>query len=531
MLDAAGDWTASDPFDATVYTDSTVFSGDAGFDSFQGLIFTESTSTMMHLRITGTATSGMVLTKNAGQSALNGRWVVGDRKWRGETPSRGVSIVVEHNDVLYLHHAYDYPQVGLERTFRATLSGDTYVDNAQGWSGKLSSGGNRIIGEWIGWDGWYHSLDKAETPASGALNGDWHSISLDWAHHTATGDIIRAYGSATITQNGDSLSIVDTYDDGTTYMVEANWQGDHYEGSWWDAAAPGSTSSWRGELLAGGWYLHGTWSSGEYSFAAFPLMDAAHVATEVADSSAMIIDPYEDTVAVVHDSSRGVAANVYRDQDRVSGFSFVNASGEVRMTIDERFRPTEIVTDTETVTYNWSSDSTSVEITVDQGGSTTTATVSVDLSDAGLIALASTAGSQTGQDVTFLIEWINNNPGQIAAIAQGTEAPPDLDPTLPAPVSAKGIVGHSVKQVGVGGDPLATAITTASILSTLLSFAASSLAATATTAAVIVGVAAVAAGLVAFGLLLSYFLFMLIEGCDPCNLGCFINCIDVPQNP
>ena len=361
VLDAAGDWPHDDRYDVTA-VGGTRLTGVGG-GGFSGLFF--GNRSRLHLQRTGGG--GMVFDKAAAQSPLNGRWVGGDRRSRGDHPLRSVRIIVELDHTLYIHDSWDFPQ-GLMRSFRASASGGgSYSDPGAGWSGRVSADGHRIVGAYTGWPEWYNSADRTIAPAPGQLSGTWSSISLDWGHHDPSGGIIRSHGTAVLTQTGDGLQITDTDAAGNGYRVEATWRGDRYEGSWWSAGTPGQTSPWRGELLAGGRYLHGTWNGGEYSFGRDPILESPEIPTAALGRPLYTTDPYEDALVVFSDAASGIAGTLYRRQDRLDGMTFATPGGELSIAVDDRGRPLRIVRGADSLTFTWTGAATARVVAVEGG--------------------------------------------------------------------------------------------------------------------------------------------------------------------
>ncbi len=530
-LDASGDWSENERIDF-VMEDSDgeqLFGlGAIASEHVTGLMFAG--RTRIHLQTSSDdGISGTLLEHSAAQDPLNGRWVSGDRQDAQSTPRRGVAIVVAHDDTFYLHESDD-GRSGLYRAFRALRNGDEYVDTEEGWSGSVSADSRRIVGGWIGYEGWYHSFDRTATPAADGLEGDWSSVTIDWNHFPST----PQPGTANMVQTGDQLQITDQSEDGRAYVVEARWVGDHYAGTWAFADNPQDTSPWRGELLANGSYLHGIWDFGEYSFSPVPMEPGGSLAEFSTGTAAVIVDPYEDIALAYSDAAAGTAITVYRRQSVASGFTFVGPQGAIQMTVDARLRPTQMSGLGGTATLVWSEDSSTVEVTVETGGETTTTTVAVDLSDAALLARVDMAEDQLGQDLTAWRDWIADNPGRVWAVARGEEAAPRLDGSSPASAAmAKGSGFVPMRQhdtaVKEFGDDLALAGVGCLAIGALTAAAVDIDIAlggiyisTVAFGAVGIGVGLVAAGLVITVLLL---LWLGTEGgCDPCTLLCFFNC-------
>lgn len=535
LLDGSGNWPDDGRYNADLYRDATPFRGNQGFDEFEGLVF--GGGNRMHLRITsGDSTHGVNFQKAATQSELNGRWVGGDRRWRGVTASRSVRIVVEHDNTLYVHESSDYPQ-GLRRTFRAASDGTRYVDataEGSGWSGKLTPDRTRIVGEWIGYEDWYNSMYRTVTPMADELVGEWSSVSLDWAHHTGSGDIVRAYGEATLTQSGNSLQIVDVYDGGVTYHVDATWVGDHYEGEWWDAAAPDARYSWRGELEASGEYLHGQWENGEWSFSPYPNVAADEIPEDV--NIVYIADPYDDRAIVMRAPDTNRTATFFRGQQRINSAAIGAPDGELEVTFDERMRPTEVVGYGETITIAWSDDATSIDVTVrrDSDGATTSATLPIDLSDAALLDMIAGQEAALGIDLSEMRDWIADNPGYVQGLANGTISSPTFDEELAKRLTqvprghGAELFGNLLNLSAAGATVLAAAglaLKTAAGTGGLAFLSAGAVASLSSGLIIAAGVVG-AIGVLVLGSILIANLLIAILGdcCAVCNLACFVNC-------
>lgn len=522
VLDAGGDWLAAGQFDASV-TGSERLTGTG----LVGLVFAN--GTRMHIQLEGPPQEGMLLQKAATQSEVNGRWVIGDRRYRGDTVQRGISVVVVHNGTLYTHDNWDYPQA-LTRSVRAPLSGSAYAGSAAGgnWSGRLSPNGLRIVGAWDGYQNWYNSLDRAIRPNKDELTGTWHSVSLDWAHHDATGAILRDYGMAQIVQTGDTLTVTDTYPGGAVYQVSASWRGDHYEGTWWNTASPGDTYPWRGEFLANGFYLHGTWTSGEYSFSRFPMGSSNSVDTAAQQGGAFVADPYEDTALVLHEASTGTRLTMMREQGQIAQLVYASSQGEVVVDVDARARPTRIEGLNETLTFTWAPDGLTANVTLTKNGTTTTVPVVVDMSDAALLAAAVAYEAQEQVNLTPLKTWLAANPGVVQAITSGATAPPDLllPPIRSGTPNSKATLatlsqsaGSPYENASVFLDRVLKVATFATLGTAALKFAVKMASVKLVIVFGALGGMAIAAGLVFLTLALLQFII-----CKPCTLSCFWNC-------
>ena len=520
VLDAAGDWPAAGQTDLML---AGAYNDTAGY---QGQFFANGTK--LHIR--NTLGGGAVFDRATSQSSLTGRWVGGDRRYRGNTPQRSVRVVVGCNNTAYVHERQD-GSTAIVRWLRAPLASGQYTDSTAGWTGKPSADANRIIGEWDGYDNWYNSMDRTIVPPAD-LSGTWSSISLDWNHHTLLGDIIRDYGSAVITHTGNTLQIVDTYPGGATYQVDATWQNDHWEGVWYDTADPSATSPWQGELVAGGWYLHGSWVDGEYSFSALPAPDTSGIPSN--ENVIFSAEPYEDKAIMVRDTVDGAALNVFRNQERITSLVYGLSAGEVEVEVDARMRPVKIVGLGETVDIVWNSSSTSITFTItrDSDGATTTATTAIDLSDTALLALVTASEIATGRDLSNLRTWIQNNPGYVQALATGQKTGSFL--------KAASTQGKQIAQQGIDTSDLAAFFNLAAGAATALGAVAAAIN-TIPAGAVLFGsvtagaltgglvFAAAIAGGVVVGLIAAFLIFNLIglfsdTCCDPCTLACFFNC-------
>ncbi len=522
VLDAGGNWPVEGRYDV-VEVGGPRFTGIAN-GGFEGLLFAH--RTRMHLRLT--AGGGMLFDKDAAQSPLNGRWVGGDRRFRGDHPLRSARIVVAVHNALYIHDAWDSGQQLLRSFAAASTASNRYADAVAGWSGEVSAGGSRMVGSWTGWPDWYDSADRTVAPSPGRLTGTWSSISLDWKHHDPSGAIIRSHGTAGLTQSGDHLQISDTDTTGRGYSVNAAWTGDHYEGVWWPAGAPDQASPWRGELLAGGNYLHGTWINGEYSFCRYPILESSQIPTEALGKPLFTLDPYEDALMVFSDAASGIAGTIYRRQDRIDSFAFVTPTGEVQITLDERARPLHVGRGPDTLDFVWTA-STTAQVTAVESGVSTTCTLNVDFSDARILDCISLAEALTGRDLTAMRDWVARNPGRVLATVQGNRAMPLLARGLaPTGLGASKSIGVRLAQSADETEYERTRdeVLALSLMTTLA--AAGAVVATAApgisvalSTVVITGVCFTMLGVAGMVLM---FLWLLYDRCNPCTLQCFVNC-------
>lgn len=492
--------------------------GDIGWGAtsmtFDALLFDD--GTRIHIRVFGSGQSSSVLAERLAevdQSELNGRWVFGARPGPGRVVQRGVAVLVANGDDLYVNYLTETATT-LEPLYHATTSdGELYVDDDELWSGRVTADGRRIVGEHTDEQGSYESLDRTIQPEDGSLSGAVTSISLDW-FSSGISDPVPIYGEGTITYEGGDLSITDTSELGT-YVVEATWMGDHFEGSWALEAAPDDTSPWRGELLGNGWYLHGTWEDGEYSFSLLTLASGDSLGEVPDEQTAFIADPYDDTAATVSVDSEGIAASLLHNQGVVTGLSVASATDSLMMEVDERLRLTTVQTLSETITFTWADDATSVQISHDDGTTVTDETIAVDLSDTAMLATITQLELDTGRDLSEWQDWIEANPGLVLRVFSGEDEAPTLgdDFDLFQDPSEKDLTPHQKKVKDIVFLVLAGA------------------------AVVVSGAMVIAATPVTLGLVAGYFMavatfaillgfFMLEYGiCPDCTLACFWNCL------
>lgn len=107
------------------------------------------------------------------------------------------------------------------------------------------------------------------------------------------------------------------------------------------------------------------------------------------------------------------------------------ADGNVELSTDARYRPVEIDAPALSATLDWSDDGRTVVARIDSEGIASDSTIAVDLSDAALLEAADTAEEATGDDLSDLRDFIDQNPGLAASVAAGdlsslpTEKSPD----------------------------------------------------------------------------------------------------------
>jgi hypothetical protein len=503
--------------------------GGEAADHYTGLIFAQGTRIL--LQFSGdTGVAWIPFERSLSQSDLNGRWVVGDRESRELATQRAVGVVIAYHDTLYIHEAYDGGS-GLGRSLRAVRQGAEYIDDEAGWSGRLNEEGNRIIGQWIGYPDWYHSMDRTARPSANDLTGQSRSFSIDW---TGLPPHTPVAGTATITQTGDRLQITDQSGDGSTYQVDATWVGDHYSGTYTSGDQPQNTFPWRGEMVVGGWYIHGAWNRGEYSFLQATVADTADSLTTLSTRTlALVADPYQDLAATFNDPDAGTAVTLYRNQDRVSGFTYTTPDGTLQTTLDERLRPTRAVGLGHVMTIVWSEDSSSAEVTVEHDGASTTVNAEIDLTDEGLLRAVDANEDRTGQDMTAWRNWIAANPGLVLAVARGEQLPPSLGgvPTV-ASSPGKTWAGAKVNEqvvntfqktalvsTGIGAALMGDVVFAAVLVGEEAVFASAA-------GAIALGASAALLGLAAV-IMIAILLYVYIEDCrgQPCSLRCFFNCL------
>jgi len=116
------------------------------------------------------------------------------------------------------------------------------------------------------------------------------------------------------------------------------------------------------------------------------------------------------------------------DAPSAGGLAFVGDEGVTQLIADERLRPTEIVTPSAHITLVWSDDASRVVLTVDDGVSSASFPLEIDLGDEALLGALEAGERETGEDLGSLRAWIGRNPGRIRAMARGEAPPPTLFP-------------------------------------------------------------------------------------------------------
>jgi len=116
------------------------------------------------------------------------------------------------------------------------------------------------------------------------------------------------------------------------------------------------------------------------------------------------------------------------DAPSAGGLAFVGDKGVTQLIADERLRPTQIATPSAHITLAWSDDASHVVLTVDDGVSSASFPLEIDLGDEALLAALEAGEKETGEDLGSLREWIGRNPGRIRAMARGEAPPPTLFP-------------------------------------------------------------------------------------------------------
>ncbi|MHC5112078.1 MAG: hypothetical protein ACYTHJ_19625 [Planctomycetota bacterium] len=544
-LDEAGDWEPTEQLDGRYIpadqadTDlaADVFHFVGGQGGGEGVIFDGGDrililDTMLDQQVGLRFTAKLLERSNASPGHLAGRWIGGDRSSSESLTHRGVRIVVESDEAVYVHNRDD--PGALERFQILRGDDDLLTDETAGfeWSGSVSADDDRINGEWVGYDSWYNSMERTRAPDREELTGQWYSIDINWTFS----DVETVFGTTTITHEGDTLIAEDIVEGAGTYRLEAEWVGDHFEGSWWDVTSPDVTSPWRGELSADGTYIHGRYSQGEWSFSPAPFIRSDE---GIQDANIVFVpDLYSDTMLLARDEESASTLTVYRAQDQVTSFALSMPEGQVDVTVDERFRPTYVEGMGERVEIVWADDSATaaISITRDATGEFAEAVIPIDLSDQALLAMVEETQVSTGRDLDELTEWIEENPGYIMSVARG-ETRPDLS------VTSKGVSRKSAGGTHKSStQKVAIALNGSAVLATLFGatgIALKSAAATGTIKIFSVAMATalgngliLAAGIVgAIGLFVAYVVLLvnlmhLLFGdcCEPCGLACFLNC-------
>ena len=272
-------------------------------------------------------------------------------------------------------------------------------------------------------------------------------------------------------------------------------------------------------------YLHGTWEYGEYSFSLAPFSTSPKEDIPVAEENKILVNPDPHVPDfLISKNTDGSILTIHRDQEKITGATIVTADDStIHLHVDQRLRPTRIENHTEGVylTLHWAEDSTQITVTTDDNGFVSQETTPFDFSDNALIAAAQNIEQNEGMDLTHFKQWVQENPGHFAALAQGQTASPNvLLPPLTSSYLKDGENPYNYDffielMYGLAG---------------YLSLLGGS------TALAVAGphIAVVALGIYATAILLGiglvvifanlYFYFTDIK-CDPCNLACFVNCV------
>lgn len=460
-------------------------------------------------------------TDNAG--SRTGLWVGLDRQNAGDIPTRTIRRVVEFDGMLFVHESGAELDTALTRAQRLlNQSDDDYRDITAGaeWTGSITSSRNRVVGTFDGFDEWYNSMDRTATPTAADLTGTFGSHDIN-RQFSAVDPVT---GSATLSYDGTTLNITDVGSDGNTYQMSATWQGDHFVGEWWDTAAPETRSPWRGQWLAEGGLLHGLWNEGEWSFSALPVSTT----TEVSDAQVVYVaDPATERVMTVVDHVGGSGLTMLRNQERITQMVYSTGTEEVTVTVDERLRPTQIVTSDDTIDIVWAANGTDIAVTVTDNGTLTEQTYNgtVDFSDAAVLALYAAQETATGRDFAPVRQWIADNPGELDRIARlgemtaGAGASAKLRHTMQTQTEPYRVDLQDFTAVNNAAFQGSTfLLATASVLS--------GLGASTAIVAAVAGAAAVLALVVVGALLVDLLWWLASDGdcCTPCGLGCFFNC-------
>jgi hypothetical protein len=197
-----------------------------------------------------------------------------------------------------------------------------------------------------------------------------------------------------------------------------------------------------------------------------------------------------------------------------------------RATVDDRLRPVRLEgPDDLVITLQWSSEGPSVAYAIDDGWTTETGVLAFDPSDAALLGHLAAWEQTTGLDLGNSRRWIEQHPGQFAAIHRGEVPPPSV---MGSPVSGQRLKdGRS--ELENGADPAVDrTLQGAGILGGYLAALGSSL-----TSAGVLGVRAVLSPL-GWGLILTAgtswllrnaLLALFGQTCDPCSVWCFVGCL------
>jgi hypothetical protein len=101
------------------------------------------------------------------------------------------------------------------------------------------------------------------------------------------------------------------------------------------------------------------------------------------------------------------------------GYDFQMPDGLIHADVDDRLRPARIAGAGHTATFLWTNDSRHVSITIEGDGESSTLDFAMDYGDAAVLAALAVFAARTGDDVTFLADWIAANPGRLLSLMRG----------------------------------------------------------------------------------------------------------------
>ncbi len=475
-------------------------------------------------------------TDEAGE--LTGLWIGNDREPDdNQLARRQVRRVVEYEGRVYIHQGGDTYAQSLERWQILDSSDTGYEDNSEGfeWSGRFNLDRTRLVGEWVGYDGWYQSMDRTATPGPADLSGSFGSVDINYTFSY----VPPSTGSSELSFDGQTLTIRDTREDGVDFALEAEWTGDQFVGEWWAMDTPSERYPWRGHWIPEYNYLHGQWSEGEWSFcqAAIRRADDPAVAERV-----IFQDPNSARAAMLRDEASGSLYTLYKNQERLTHMVAIVEGGQLRVDFDERMRPTRMAGPGELLELEWQDTGTSVTIihTNTETQLVQTASLELDLSDEAILGYIAAAEVRDNADYQDHRDFIADFPGAVEAIAttgivppeyrQGTQTGKYIDSIRQQAVPGRGLGVGPGFQVVVGND---TGVFDTMLIAGAIHFALGGavLAAGLTFPAALLAVAGGAIIGTALILALGFdLLFFLLFGsdtcCSPCGLGCFFSCCD-----
>ncbi len=472
-------------------------------------------------------------------TAITGRWMSSQNNGENTVTVRGQASLIFDGTNLYVHQRDDDHRVLFSSDYNeggywsvlATYDGRMFTSTDESgfqWSGTLDPTGQILHGYWNGDRARRFGFAKVASTDDLDLTAEWSSVSTDYQ---TPSDPAQTIGQSVVSFDGANLLVEGTTEDGTEFVIEAAWKGDHFVGEWYPADDPTNRLIWTGEVVLDGGLLHGKWELGEWSFTPYQATARNSLGDIPSGTLAVITNPLDEIAAVYRDDEAGMAVTVLQEAGVIARLDIVSEAGKVQMTVDERFRPTTISGSDLQLQLNWADDSSTVSLAITINGETTLETVALDLSDTGIVAAIDEIEPINGLDASVIRSWIAANPGRFARVMRGEEAIGSLNDPFAKSSLLRPHAKPKVATTNIARRVLGDGFTIASAAIFAVQAGAFILKIGTITTLTIAASAVMAIAAVGAVVLIALLIWDFLLNCDPCTLACFYNCdLDDPPS-